>query len=93
MSQTARWGGPEIPATLSRLKKQGDEYKLVPYPSEEMNDIDNPKGLKAVLGFEIDRNNVMWIRDQGHVAGQPTEPGDGKTALVGYKQKQRDPTI
>jgi len=78
---TARWGGPEIPATLSRLKKQGDEYKLVPYPSEEMNDIDNPKGLKAVLGFEIDRNNVMWILDQGHVAGQPTEPGDEKLVL------------
>ncbi|MDG3086544.1 L-dopachrome tautomerase-related protein [Vibrio hannami] len=78
---TARWGGPEIPATLSRLKKDGSEYKLVPYPSEKMNDINNPKGLKAVLGFEIDRNNVMWILDQGHVAGQPTKPGDEKLVL------------
>ena len=78
---TARWGGPEIPATLSRLKKDGDEYKLVPYPSEKMNDINNPKGLKAVLGFEIDRNNIMWILDQGHVAGQLTNPGDEKLVL------------
>ncbi|ELA6610330.1 L-dopachrome tautomerase-related protein [Vibrio alginolyticus] len=78
---TARWGGPEIPATLSRLQKQGEEYKLVPYPSEKMNDIDNPNGLKAVLGFEIDRNNVMWILDQGHVAGRPTKPGDEKLVL------------
>ncbi|ANQ23811.1 hypothetical protein BA893_19455 [Vibrio natriegens] len=78
---TARWGGPEIPATLSRLKNEGGEYKLVPYPSEEMNDINNPKGLKAVLGFEIDRNDVMWILDQGHVAGQPTKPGDEKLVL------------
>ncbi|KAA8597646.1 L-dopachrome tautomerase-related protein [Vibrio cyclitrophicus] len=78
---TARWGGPEIPATLSRLKKDGDEYKLVPYPSEKMNDINNPNGLKAVLGFEIDRNNVMWILDQGHVAGQPTKLGDEKLVL------------
>lgn len=78
---TARWGGPEIPATLSKLKKTGNEYKLVPYPSEKMNDINNPKGLKAVLGFEIDRNNVMWILDQGHVAGQPTKPGDEKLVL------------
>ncbi|MCE7639402.1 major royal jelly family protein [Vibrio fluvialis] len=78
---TARWGGSEIPATLSRLKNEGGEYKLVPYPSEEMNDINNPKGLKAVLGFEIDRNDVMWILDQGHVAGQPTKPGDEKLVL------------
>ncbi len=78
---TARWGGPEIPATLSKLKKTSQGYALVPYPSEALNDINNPKGLKAVLGFEIDRNNVMWILDQGHVAGEPTKPGDEKLVL------------
>ncbi len=78
---TARWAGPEIPATLSKLKKVGKEYKLVPYPSEQLNDINNPDGLKAVLGFEVDRNNVMWILDQGHVAGKPTKPGDEKLIL------------
>lgn len=78
---TARWGGPEIPATLSKLKDTPEGKVLVPFPSEEMNSMDNPKGLKAVLGFEIDRNNVMWILDQGHVAGQPTKPGDEKLVL------------
>ncbi len=78
---TARWGGKEIPATLSKLKKKGDGYVLVPFPSEEMNDVNNPKGLKAVLGFEIDRNDVMWILDQGHIAGAPSNPGDEKLIL------------
>lgn len=79
---TARWGGPEVPATLSRLVKKGDQWVLQPFPSEKMNDINNPLGLKAVLGFEIDRNNVMWILDQGHVAGAPNKQGDAK--LIGW---------
>lgn len=82
---TARWGGREIPATLSRLVKRGKEWKLQPFPSREMNDVDNPRGLKAVLGFEIDRNDVMWILDQGHIAGAPSGPGDEK--LIGWDLK------
>lgn len=50
-----------------------------------LNDVNNPKGLKAVLGFEIDRNDVMWILDQGHVAGAPSGPGDEK--LIGWDLK------
>lgn len=79
---TARWGGPEIPATLSKLVKKNGQWKLQPFPSKQMNDVANPKGLKAVLGFEIDRNDVMWILDQGHVAGAPSKPGDEK--LLGW---------
>lgn len=79
---TARWGGKEVPATLSRLVKKGSAWKLQPFPSLVMNDVANPKGLKAVLGFEIDRNDVMWILDQGHVAGAPSGPGDEK--LIGW---------
>ena len=82
---TARWGGKEIPATLSRLEKKGDGWVLVPFPSEAMNDVGNPKGLKAVLGFEIDRNDVMWILDQGHIAGAPSGPGDEKLVLWDLK--------
>ena len=82
---TARWGGPEVPATLSKLVKKGKEWKLQPFPSKALNDVNNPKGLKAVLGFEIDRNDVMWILDQGHVAGQPSGPGDEK--LIGWDLK------
>ena len=58
---------------------------LVPFPSEAMNDVGNPKGLKAVLGFEIDRNDVMWILDQGHIAGAPSGPGDEKLVLWDLK--------
>ncbi|MFT3953970.1 MAG: L-dopachrome tautomerase-related protein [Piscinibacter sp.] len=83
---TARWGGKEIPATLSKLVKKGKEWKLQPFPNKALNDVANPKGLKAVLGFEIDRNDVMWILDQGHVAGAPSGPGDEK--LIGWDLKR-----
>lgn len=82
---TARWGGAEVPATLSKLVKKNGQWKLQPFPSKELNDIANPRGFKAVLGFEIDRNDVMWILDQGHVAGAPSKQGDEK--LVGWDLK------
>jgi len=85
---TARWAGPEIPATLSRLAKEGDHYVLAPFPSEAINDVENPEGIKSVLGFEIDRNNVMWILDQGHIAGQPSSPGAEKLILWDLKKNQ-----
>lgn len=82
---TARWGGPEVPSTLSKLVQKGDTWELEAFPSEEMNDIANAAGLKAVLGFEIDRNDVMWILDQGHVAGPPFQNGDAKLVLWDIK--------
>lgn len=82
---TARWGGPDIPATVSKLVKNGDGFELQPYPSEELNDVANPQGLKAVLGFEIDENDVMWVLDQGHIAGAESETGDEKLVLWDIK--------
>lgn len=82
---TARWGGKEVPATLSKLVKKDGHWKLQPFPSQAMNAVDNPQGLKAVLGFEIDRNDVMWILDQGHIAGAPSNRGDEK--LVAWDLK------
>ncbi|WP_046115410.1 L-dopachrome tautomerase-related protein [Aquincola tertiaricarbonis] len=85
---TARWGGPEVPATLSKLVRRNGAWKLQPFPSKAMNDINNPRGLKAVLGFEIDRHGVMWILDQGHVAGAPSRPGDEKLIAWDLKNDQ-----
>ena len=82
---TARWAGREAPATLSLLVQDGKGWALKPFPSEELNDPDNPEGLKAVLGFEIDRNDVMWILDQGKIAGAPTKEGDEKLILWDLK--------
>lgn len=80
---TARWGGKDVPATLSKLVKQGDgSFKLQPYPSKAFNDVTNPAGIKAVLGFSIDRNNILWMLDQGHVDGVPTSSRDEK--LIGW---------
>jgi sugar lactone lactonase YvrE len=85
---TARWGGAEIPSTLSKLVPEGDGWALEAYPSEKMNSIANEAGLKAVLGFEIDRNDVMWILDQGHVAGPPFKPGDAKLVLWDIRKNE-----
>lgn len=82
---TARWGGADIPATVSRLVKNGDGFELQPFPSEELNDVTNPDGLKAVLGFEIDENDVMWILDQGHIAGAESGAKDEKLVLWDIK--------
>ncbi|WP_416798125.1 L-dopachrome tautomerase-related protein [Ciceribacter azotifigens] len=82
---TARWGGADMPATVSKIVKTGDKYELAPFPSASLNDISNPDGLKAVLGFEIDEKNVMWLLDQGHVAGQPSGPKDEKLVLWDIK--------
>ena len=78
---TARWGGPEVPATLSKLVKKDGQWLLQPYPSLALNKVGDPKALQAVLGFEIDRNDVMWILDQGHIAGKPSEAGAEKLVL------------
>lgn len=78
---TARWGGPEVPATLSKLVTKDGKKLLQPYPSAAMNKVGDGKAFQAVLGFEIDRNDVLWILDQGHVAGQPSIPGAEKIVL------------
>ncbi|MCJ8520937.1 sugar lactone lactonase YvrE [Pseudorhizobium tarimense] len=77
---TARCGGAEILATVSKLVKTGDGYELQAFPSEALNEINNPDRLKAVVGSEIDENDVMWILDQGHVAGAPSGDQDKKLA-------------
>ena len=78
---TARWGGPEVPATLSKVVTRDGKKVLQAYPSAEMNMVGDGKALQAVLGFEIDRDDVLWILDQGHVAGQPSIPGAEKLVL------------
>lgn len=85
---TARWKSPDIPATLSKLVREDGGWALKPFPSDEMNSVDTPDGLKSVLGFEIDRDDVMWILDQGHVAGSPSGPGDEKLVLWDLRENR-----
>jgi len=85
---TARWGGPEVPATLSKMVVKDGKKVLQPYPSTAMNEVGNGRALQAVLGFEIDRNDVMWILDQGHIAGKPSIPGAEKLVLWDIKQNK-----
>lgn len=82
---TARWGGPDVPATLSKLVHKNGRWELQPFPSAAMNKVGDRQALQSVLGFEIDRNDVMWILDQGHIAGQPSAQGAEKLVLWDLK--------
>lgn len=85
---TARWGGADMPATVSKLVKTGESYELEAFPSAELNAVSNEAGLKAVLGFEVDENDVMWLLDQGHIAGAASGPKDEKLVLWDIKAKK-----
>lgn len=67
-----------IPATLNRVVEIDGAPVLEPYPSWELNKQGDPNALQAVLGFEIDENDVMWILDQGHIDGAPSIDGAQK---------------
>ncbi|WP_347558208.1 L-dopachrome tautomerase-related protein [Robbsia sp. KACC 23696] len=85
---TARWGGTDVPATLSKLVRKDGNWVLQPYPSAAMNKVGDPHALQSVLGFEIDRNDVMWILDQGHIAGAPSTQGAEKLVLWDIKHNR-----
>lgn len=61
-----RWA-PNIPATLNRVVMKNNKPVLEAYPNWKMNEEGNPDALQSVLGYEIDKNGLMWILDQGHV--------------------------
>ena len=82
---TARWGGRQIPSTVSQVVKGDEGPKLQPFPSKEFNEPGNAEALQSVLGFEIDRNDVMWILDQGHIGGRSSPPGAEKVVLWDLK--------
>ena len=60
-----RWK-PDVPSTLNKLLI-GSEVLLDPFPTWEMNKIGNSTAFQSVLGFEIDRNDKLWVLDQGKV--------------------------
>lgn len=76
-----RWA-PGIPATVNKIEVIDGVAKLIAYPSWEMNEIGNPEALQSVLGWDIDKNNVAWFLDQGHIEGQPSL--DGTQKLVAW---------
>lgn len=74
-------GARTCQAKRSRKKSARKAAILAAKLSEAMNKVGDPKALRAVLGFEIDRNDGLWILDRGHIAGKPSEPGAEKLVL------------
>lgn len=63
-------GKPGVPATLARIVTTSDGQTLMePFPSWEMNDLQNPDALQAVNGFEIDEKDRLWVIDTGKPFG------------------------
>ena len=65
----------DVPATLSKLVMKDGEWKLQPFPNREYNAMSNPNGVRSVIGMEIDRNDVLWLLDQGRVGSAPAVAG------------------
>nr|CAI5844183.1 unnamed protein product [Callosobruchus analis] len=59
---------PGVPVTLGSFPLASQErinIPIKPYPSWEMNTLDNCRSLQSVLGTEVDRRGIMWVLD-GH---------------------------
>ena len=62
---TPRWR-PGVPATLNKVILKDEKPLLQPFPSWEMNAIDDCEQLQLIQGIEIDPiSGWMWILDVG----------------------------
>ena len=61
-------------STLNVLEGYSSDrvIQLSPFPSLSENEVENPDGLKSVMGFEIDLDDNLWVLDMGTVAGNRT---------------------
>jgi sugar lactone lactonase YvrE len=75
-----RWNSG-VPATLNTIVEVDGLTLLQPFPSWEDNKVNNSKTLQSVLGFEIDKDDRVWVLDQGRVNGVPVA---GSTKVVAY---------
>jgi sugar lactone lactonase YvrE len=79
---TPRWLDARVPATLSQVVAGADGKPVLrPFPSWAANSLDDPRGLRSVLGVDVDSRDRMWILDMGFVAGVDPTP-DGAAKLV-----------
>lgn len=75
-----RWHN-KIKMTFGKYNK--DENIFEPWPSyDENNKFPNPSGLNSVLGFEIDKDDNIYILDQGKINNTKAEKDSIK--LVKY---------
>jgi len=81
-----RWLGG-VPATLAKvssLKDSSGSFLLEPFPSWEMNDVNNINGLRYVQSMEIDPSGRMWIIDIGRLDIFTSNPINGPAKLLVY---------
>ena len=76
-----RWKS-NVPATLNKIVKKYGNTLLQPFPSWNQNKIGDIDALQSVLGFEIDKDDNVWVLDQGKVDNQAAVNGTMK--LVKY---------
>jgi sugar lactone lactonase YvrE len=81
---TPRWLDARVPATLSQVVVGADGKPVLrPFPSWAANSLADPRGLRSVLGVDVDSRNRMWILDMGFVAGvDPTPDGAEKLVVI-----------
>ncbi|KAL0222435.1 hypothetical protein RCL1_002289 [Eukaryota sp. TZLM3-RCL] len=81
-----RWTSSKTPATLAKYDNTTKTF--LPFPSEYLNNVNNPQALKSVLGFEITPNGWMWILDQARIEGKPASVADVRLIIFDLKTNQ-----
>ncbi|MCM3783512.1 major royal jelly family protein [Neobacillus mesonae] len=70
-----------IPATMNKIVMEDGKPLLEAFPDWNWNEEGNPNALQHVLGYEIDEQNRMWMLDQGHLNGAPSQDGAQKIVI------------
>jgi len=84
-----RWMDKNVPSTLNKIVFVKEKPLLLPYPNAWMNSLNNPDGLRNVLGFTIDKKQRMWILDKGDVAGETDTPDNAQKIVIYDMLKQK----
>jgi sugar lactone lactonase YvrE len=72
----------DVPATFNRVVVEDGRSILQPWPNAEMHHLDNPVGLRNVLGAAVDSQNRVWLLDKGYVAGEDRSPAGAQKIVV-----------
>ena len=72
-----------VPSSLNRVRVKDGTPLMEPFPSWLINgEGDISTNLQSVLGLEIDKNDILWALDQGHVDSAVALEGSIKVVAI-----------
>ena len=71
-----------VPSSLNKISVVDRTPLMEPFPSWSFNELGTASNLQSVLGLEIDKNDILWALDQGHVANAKAVEGSLKVVAI-----------